>query len=368
MAELDTTDVQSDIKQQEVNLNNAQIKLTQTIKGAEEKDILNGENTITSTKSKIATLESDRANLLRDKENKQTDYKSQITAKQNDIASNTNDILNKKAQLVITQNELALLEKTETKGITDSDTDIAKTLDTAIIDAKKQIIDAEANLYNADEILGITDANRTKNDSYEVYLCSKDPTLKSQAENDWGKANSLLTEAKNLLSSLPTTNDSTATKTLLATVSKLEDALVTLGKDGTDAVNASITSASFPQSTIDSYANIFTSITSSSQSSLSAVKTTIANIDKLTDPELKKASSSNTVNAKKQSIIDQEYAIKKLEVDTAQKYANDLAKLQSDMEYSAQNYDAQIASKDMDIENTKNTLKYNEESQRLLIK
>ena len=143
---------------------------------------------------------------------------------------------------------------------------------------------------------------------------------------------------------------------------------MTLGKDGTDAVNASITSASFPQSTIDSYANIFTSITSSSQSSLSAVKTTIANIDKLTDPELKKASSSNTVNAKKQSIVDQEYAIKKLEVDTAQKYANDLAKLQSDMEYSAQNYDAQIASKDMDIENTKNTLKYNEESQRLLIK
>lgn len=32
MAELDTTDVLNDIKQQEVSLNNAQVKLTQTVK------------------------------------------------------------------------------------------------------------------------------------------------------------------------------------------------------------------------------------------------------------------------------------------------------------------------------------------------
>lgn len=115
IAELDTTDVLSDIKQQELSLNNAQIKLAQTIKGAEAKDLLNAQNTITSTKSKITTLENDRVNILRDQANKQTDYASQTTAKQNDIKSNENDIKNKQAQLANMKNELVTLEKTEDK-------------------------------------------------------------------------------------------------------------------------------------------------------------------------------------------------------------------------------------------------------------
>lgn len=131
-------------------------------------------------------------------------------------------------------------------------------------------------------------------------------------------------------------------------------------------VNASISSANFSQTTIDSYANIFSSITSSSQSNLSAIKNTIANIVKLTDPELKKATSSNTISAKKQSITDLEYAINKLSVDTSEKYRNDLTKIQNDMTYSNDTYNAQIVSKDTDIENTKNTLRYNEESLRLM--
>lgn len=365
MAELDTTDVLNDIKQQQVSLNNAQVKLAQTIKGPTDKDLLNAQNAITSTKSKITTLENDRVNILRDKTNKQTDYESQIVAKQNDIRSNENDIKNKQAQLVNAENELTTLEKTETKDLADTDTDIAKTLDTAVIDGRKQVIDADASLYNADEILGITDANRTKNDSYEVYLSAKDSTLRSKTENDWAQANTRLLEAKSLLNST-SAGDSTSTKNLLNALSKMEEALIVLGKNGTDMVNASITSSSFTQSTVDSYANIFSTITSSSQSNLSAIKNTIANIDKLTDPALQKASSANAISAKKQSIADLEYAISKLSVDTAGQYQRDLVKLQSDMTYSANTYDAQLVSKDIDIKNTKDTLKYNEESLRLL--
>lgn len=81
MAELDTTDILNDIKQQEVNVTNAQVKLTQLIKGATDKDLLNAENTVTSTKSKIITLENSKVNLLSDKENKQRDFQSQILSK-----------------------------------------------------------------------------------------------------------------------------------------------------------------------------------------------------------------------------------------------------------------------------------------------
>jgi hypothetical protein len=258
---------------------------------------------VTSAKSKIVTLENSKANLVTDRENKQRDFGNQILAKQNDIAS-------KQAQFANAQNELATLEKTTVKTLSDTDTDVTKILDTAIIDARKQIIDAESNLYNADVILGISDANRTKNDSYETYLSAKNNTLKVQAENDWRTASNLVSEAKNTLNTLPATgNNSTDIKTLISTLSKAFDSLVILGKDGTDAMNASIPSSTFLQTTIDSYATTFSSITSASQSSLSTIKTTLVNIEKLTDPALIKASSDNTLSTKKQSLIDQGNAI-----------------------------------------------------------
>lgn len=222
MAELDTTDVLNDIKQQQVNLNNAQTKLVQTLKGADAKDILNAENTITSTKSRIVTLENDKINILRGRENKQTEYENQILSKQNDLTS-------KLSQLVNAQNELITLEKTQTKEFLDVGTDRTKTLDSAIINARKQIIDAETSLYSADEILGMTDANRTKNDSYEVYLSAKNSSLRTQAENDWNKATVLLSSTKSLLGALPSENiDSTSTRNLLSALSELEDILITL--------------------------------------------------------------------------------------------------------------------------------------------
>lgn len=47
-------------------------------------------------------------------------------------------------------------------------------------------------------------------------------------------------------------------------------------------------------------------------------------------------------------------------------YERDLTKLQSDMSYSADTYNAQITSSDLDIVNAKNTLDYAKESLRLL--
>lgn len=352
MAELDTTDVLNDIRQQEVSVNNAQVKLDQLVKGATDKDLLNAENTVTSAKSKIITLENSKTNLLADKTNKQTDFDNQILAKQNDIVS-------KQAQFANAQNELATLEKTSDKSLSDTDTDVTKILDTAIIDARKQIIDAESNLYNADVILGISDANRAKNDTYETYLSAKNNTLKVQAENDWRTASNLVTEAKTALNSLPATeNNSTDIKSLITTLNQAFDSLVILGKDGTDAMNASIPSSTFLQTTIDSYAATFSSITSASQSSLSTIRTTLVNIDKLTDPALIKASSDNTLSTKKQALIDQQNAISQA--------GRDLAKIESDKEYSARTYDSQLVSADIDMENAQNALKYNEESLRLL--
>lgn len=329
--------------------------------------MLNAQNSIAIAKSRITTLENDRANIVRDQANKKTDFENQIVLKRNEIKNNKNDVLSKQAQLDNAKNELATLEKSENKGLVDDTVNINKTLDSALIDAKKQMIDAEASLYNADEILGISDMNRSKNDNYEVYLSAKDDTLKSKAVYDWGSATALLAEAKSILDALPQNpSSSTGTLRLLETLSKMQSVLVSLGKDGSDAANASITSSIFTQSTIDSYANVFGSITSSAQTGLASSKTAIANLNTLMDPTIQLANSNNAIRAKRQSVADLETAFNKLSVDTAGQLQRDLAKLGSDMEYSIATYEAKLVSQDISIQDAKNSLKYAEESYRLL--
>jgi len=86
----------------------------------------------------------------------------------------------------------------------------------------------------------------------------------------------------------------------------------------------------------------------------------------LTDPELKKALSLNTINSKKQSIIDSELSINKLKNDTTTQYLNDLDKLLSDREYSSKNYESQLKQKKLDIESAINNLEYTKESLKVI--
>ncbi|HBA44612.1 TPA: hypothetical protein DEG21_03170 [Patescibacteria group bacterium] len=131
-------------------------------------------------------------------------------------------------------------------------------------------------------------------------------------------------------------------------------------------MNASITSSSFSQSDIDSKSTTFSSMTTSAQTTYNTIKSTITNIEKLTDPEVKKAQSTNTINSKKQSISDTEIALDKLKNTTSIQLQNDLDKLYSDREYSANNYSSQIKQKNLDITSAVNSLEYAKESLKVV--
>ncbi|MCK9272697.1 efflux RND transporter periplasmic adaptor subunit [Candidatus Gracilibacteria bacterium] len=367
IAELDKVDVNNTIRQAELSLNDAQIKLEDLLNGPEYKDVLNSENSVTTAENKIPSLQNDLDNLQRDKENKIRDYNNQIIQKQNDIISNENDIKNKEVSFSNLKNELATLLISEEKGLTDYDVDLTKTISDAYTSAKKQIIDIENSLYDADEILGVTDANKYKNDAFEVYIGAKDTTTKTNAENDWRETNTFFLDSKTSYNSLNSISQSS--DEILEFLNKLLDSydkLIDLGKSGQEMMNSSITSSNFSQSDIDSKSSIFSSITSSAQSNYNTVKSTIVNIQKLTDPALKKAQSTNTINSKKQSIIDAEFSLNKLKNDTTTKLQNDLDKLVSDKEYSISNYDSQIKQKNLDIQSAQNSLEYAKESLRVL--
>lgn len=367
IAELEKDDVNNTIKQAELSLNDAQIKLQDLLNWSEYKDILNAKNSVITAKNKILTLENDLANLIADKENKLKDYDNQIIQKNLAIKNNESDIKSKELQLTNLKNELDTLEITEAKWLTDYDVDLTKTISDAYINAKKQIIDIENSLFDSDEILGITDTNRYKNDSYETYLWAKNTQTKNNADNNWNNSNLLFIEAKNLYNNLNTTNQKS--EEILSFLNKLLDSydkLIDLGKSWQEMMNSSISSSSFTQNDIDNKSSTFSSITSNAQSTYSSIKTTIANIEKLSDPEIKKAQSTNTINSKKQSISDTEIALDKLKNTTTTQLQNDLEKLISDREYSAKNYEAQIKQKNLDIESAKNSLEYSQESLKIV--
>lgn len=367
IAELDKEDVNNTIKQAELSLNDAQIKLQDLLNWPEYKDILNSENSVTTSENKILTLQNDLDNLKRDKENKAKDYNNQIIQKQNDIVSNQNDIKNKELSLVNAKNELATLEISEEKWLTDYSVDLTKTISDGYTNAKKQIIDIENSLYDADEIMWISDTNKNKNDAYEVYIWAKNTTTKTIAENNWRETNSLFLDSKTSYNSLNIASQTPEEITIfLNKLLNSYDKLIDLGKSGQEMMNASITSSSFLQSDIDSKTAIFSSITSTAQTNYNTIKTTITNIEKLTDPALKKAQSTNTINSKKQAIIDSEFALNKLKNDNATKLQNDLDKLISDRDYALNNYDAQIKQKNLDIASAVNSLDYAKESLKVL--
>lgn len=198
IAVLDTSDALNSIKQAEINLSNSKISLAETLKPAEQKDLLQAQNSINKTKSDIAAAKQSYANAQLEKANKLRDIENSITSKKASLAANAVDIENKqasyqsdldskKSQLELERKKLATLVEQEGKTNSNTETDTKKTLSTALTDARKQLIDAQALLRTVDEIFGITETNRSKNDAYEAYMSSD----RSKVEFEWYTSNGL---------------------------------------------------------------------------------------------------------------------------------------------------------------------------------
>lgn len=97
-------------------------------------------------------------------------------------------------------------------------------------------------LLKIDEIFGITNLNRDKNDAYETYLSAKNTSLKDKVEQNWNILNSKYKNFDNI-------TDTEIPNFLLS----LSD-LTSVSKD---AIKNSIDSLNFSQTTIDSLYGVF---------------------------------------------------------------------------------------------------------------
>lgn len=354
LAELDSTDVLNAIKQASVSLSNAKIKLAQTTKWPEQKDVIKAQNDIDTTTNSLNVAKDTYRNLLSDRDNKLSDLQKQIDLKNEELINKTND-------LQIAKNDLDTLIKQEWINVSNFTTDNSKTLDTAFSDARKYNIDAENLLIIVDEIFWISDANRSKNDAFEVYLSAKNNAYKNNTESQWMATNLLLAENKakfNAIDPVKLTKENVTD--LFNSISKTYGSLIILSKSASDAVQSSISSSTFAQSQIDSYYSDMVQVWSQSQSSYNGIQTTLVNVAKITPEDIKNSQSQSTIAQKQSSINTQELTIKNLQ--------NDLDSATKTLEYTRNDYETKIKQQEFTIKNLENSLALNRENKNYLVR
>lgn len=127
----------------------------------------------------------------------------------------------------------------------------------SITTAQNSIKDSRNMLIYVDSLFWITDANRIKNDSFELFLSAKDTSSKNQTEIKFYEANKLLSEFEIIFSNVNFSNSPSVDdiKNLQNKNLILMNSLISLFDIATKACLASISSSSLSQATIDGRAS-----------------------------------------------------------------------------------------------------------------
>lgn len=208
----------------EKDLENARIAL--------ENARTNRKNVYDSTEKQIALAQTQLDNILVQKANTE-----KTTALSIDLATKSRDQAKTALENFLKTSEDTLMgERDATSGLYSS----------TQVSMENALITIENALTQADGILGVTDANKHLNDSYEVYLAAKNTTLKSLAENAFSTTFATyrtIMDAKK--------SSSGATDKRLADIVSLVKSTVSLYDRLVSVLDNSITSSQFPQTNLD---------------------------------------------------------------------------------------------------------------------
>lgn len=345
IAELDKTDLNNSIKQAQIGLNDANVKLQTDLEPPQQKDVLNSQSSISKTQTDLQAAQNNLASLQQQKTNALIDLGNQIKAKQDAIAS-------QKQQLVLAQNAADLLSKQWSQNVNNTSVDAQNAINTAFINSRKYLTDAQSMLTNIDNIFWITNENQYKSVTFINYLSAKDLSLKTSTQSDWNKANILLDKYNSLYDQVSSQWASSSNiLDLLSWISSMYNSLINLGNEASNAVNASISSSVFPQSQIDTFYSSMLQVVNQAQTNLSSIQSATVNIQKLTDPTLQKQQNTNDIATAQSKINDIN--------STISSDNNDLISLNNKLTFTSWDYDNQIKQANFSIQNLQNNLDTN---------
>jgi RND family efflux transporter MFP subunit len=180
-------------------------------------------------------------------------------------------------------------------------------------------------LIFTDELFGISDKNKHKNDSFESYLSAKNTSLKEEIKNDWLKLNAIYQKWKNNIDTLlidiknskSVVDDEELKERIYDALKQTRDLLVSsraLADKVYAAINSSVASRMFPQEIINQYKQQTTTFQNNIESALLTAKGNFL--------MWVKWSIQNIENFKKQSamqldLLEKQYELAKAWYETA---------------------------------------------------
>lgn len=317
LAEVDSTDVDNDIRSQELSLKNAQVSYDKLFSSVKDYQIAQQEASIASTERSIASVPDELKNLEMERDAKLTDQKSSIEQTKRSLA-----LAHEK--LATLQSDVDYTVASSENTVTKSSTDLTYILSTATINAGTQLSESRAFVQDMDDsVLSLDNTSLTP-----AEFSAKDSAKASNAFAAYSVFKGAISPYATKLAAADLSN----TGGVLSFLSERES-LANAGVAATDALSqaleASLAAGNLPQSVIDSLSNTVSQARSKFSSYVTDVASVRKQIASLDNPDLVRQNADNAVANKKQSMLEQQSNVKNLTATLASQEAA-LTKLESD--------------------------------------
>jgi len=341
LASLDYVDINNKIKQAQISLENAQLNLQETLNWWNQASILQSEQKVKSIENTITNSKKDLDLLIQESEDAIQKAELNITIQNKELES-------AQSWLVVAEEELETYIKSQNKSLSDTSVQTNQNYTTISNNIKKYLNQIDEIMNKTDKLFGITDANRSHNDSYEIYLWAKNTSLVNGVQNKFYQIEKNIWQINSKYEIFLTNNDVNTLYEVSKDMQSLAQNMIDLHTNAIDSVNASVSSTSYSDSQIKTDETNMISNRSQSQNILDSVTKDILTLQTSTDLNIIESNTQTTIANKQQSIND-----KKIALENA---TNQLNFAKMDLERIKKNYENKISAKKSEIQINQNNL------------
>lgn len=344
LAELDNSQALIAIEQQKINVENAKIKLTQLYEWVDESKKMDALQNIENTKTSLSLAEKELEIL-------KVTHKNALDSAQKNIDFKKEDISQIEKSLQDEQKNLEQTKKEQQNNLSTTQIETQNTLQTLVLDYKKDVITVQEAIDAIDYILWYTEANKAKNDDFEMYLSAKNYTYKSLAEKYLWLAIVDYNKAKN--------PDYSDFKKLLVLQKEMFENLFLSVDAMYNVLENTVESTTFSQTQIDGKKSQMSSLRSQIQSSQTAILNYDKKIQTLSDVELLEGSQNISLEKIYNSLTNYQTSLAKAK--------NELDVLEKNLIQTKKNQEIEISQKNNSIKNYEESIKISQKSYEELI-
>ncbi len=352
IATIDDKDAQNSIAQAQISLDNANISFKELYEEVDGSKIMQAKNSINNTEKSIEISKQEIENL-------KVSQNFNISKQEKSIETAKKDLITLQTNLETAKKDFELTKKTQENSLSNTISSKSTTIKNIEDSFSSELTAMSKIIETSDYILGVTDANKYKNNSYETYLWAKNTSFKTQAETSLLKAINSYNNLQTIVLSYDNSWDITKLKNILnstqSTYKELENSTDLLYK----TLENSITSSSFTDSELESKKSSIYSYKTTVQSKLNSINSSINTLNTLSDTDLISETNNNTLTSKETNINNAKLAIEKKEIEIDNLYKT------LDETYASN--ELAMQQKNDSLDNLYKTLELNKESYKELL-